>query len=143
MITTSPASIRVDTRYALDLTPITSRASISSLYRVSAHAMSRTPMTANQPSFPASSSGLVAASPKRRTSPDSRGKRERSTWRVDTSAPRSESHTDGGQHHVDREQRHHAEHDGLVDRGAQPLGAAAHRQPAVAADQTGDHAEGQ
>src|ERR1700743_2332703 len=34
MITTSPANMRVDTRYAVDLTPITSSASISSLIRM-------------------------------------------------------------------------------------------------------------
>ena len=34
MITTKPAMIRVDTRYEIDLMPITSRASISSLMRM-------------------------------------------------------------------------------------------------------------
>src|SRR5271155_4859328 len=237
MITTSPASMRVDTRYAVDLTPITSSASISSLIRMApssavapaptvaarampvtmgatrrtlmkaatnpsrvsipmwpndakpwiatsepadivtkpmitavppitaiapvpmptsaisrrfswrggarAHTMSRTPMIANQPILPASSSGRVADSPYLRSVEDARGKRPRNTWTVDISHPRSETHTDGGQHHVDREKRHDAQHHGLVDRGAQTLGTAAHRQPAVAADQSGDEPEGQ
>src|SRR5436853_6253293 len=70
-----------------------------------------------------------------------RGNRERRTWDVDMSAPRSEPNTDRGQHHVDREQRDDAQHQRLVDGGADALGAARHGPTAVAAHQAGDQAE--
>src|SRR6516165_4643656 len=115
--------------------------SISLRYRVTAHAMSRPPITANQPSLPAWSSGRATASRKRRRSSAARGKRARTTWAVVMSVRRSEPHTDGRQHDVDRVQRDHAQHHGLVDGGAQTLGTAAHGQAPVTADQPSDHSK--
>src|SRR6202012_3457083 len=104
---------------------------------------SRTPMTVNQPIRPASSSGLVAASPYLRRFADSCGKRPRITWAVAMSHPRSEAHNDGGQHGVDREERNNHEHHGFVHGRPQTLGATADRQTAIATDQSGDEPEDQ
>src|ERR1700716_4664402 len=70
-----------------------------------------------------------------------RGKRDRRTLIVDTSPPRSESDTDRGQHHVDREQGDDAQDQRLVDGGSDALRAAGDGEAAVAADETGDQAK--
>src|SRR6516225_10526660 len=58
------------------------------------------------------------------------------------STPRPESNSNRGQYHVDCEQRDDSQHQGLVDRRADPLGTSTCGQAAVAANQTGDQAEG-
>src|SRR5690349_15122696 len=72
---------------------------------------------------------------------NARGNRERRTVAVLMSVPCSEPHTDGGEHDVDCEQCDHAQHQGLVHRGTDTLGATGHRQAPVAADESGDQAE--
>src|SRR5258708_885453 len=182
MMTMKPAMIRVDTRYEMDLMPITSSASISSLMRMAPSSAvapaptvaakptpattgaamrtlisaAKNPVNASPPTMPSQPKPCVTtthatcpllpnprAGAETRPVPRSnaRGNRERRTWVVATSAPRSEPDTDRGQHHIDGEQGDHAKHQRLVDRGAHALGAAGNGQAAVTAHQAGDQAE--
>src|SRR4051812_13559739 len=105
--------------------------------------MEPTAVTTNQAMWPTLSRNRAGDLASRSPPAMARGKRDRRTAEVDMSAPRSESNANRGHDDVDREECDHAEHQRLVDRGADTLGAAGDGEPAVAADQTGDHAEDQ
>src|SRR4051812_5804900 len=105
--------------------------------------MEPTAVTTNQATWPTLSRKRPGPVATPLAPPYARGNRLRSTCMVDMSVPRPESDADRGQHHVDREEGHDAQHQRLVDGGADTFGAAGDRQAAVAADQAGDQPEGQ
>src|SRR6476469_5422566 len=105
--------------------------------------MEPTAVTTNQATCPTLSRKRAGAPATRSAWPTPRGNRDRRTAEVDMSAPRAESNADGGHDDVHREQRDDAEHQRLVDGGADALGAAGDGEAAVAADQSGDQTERQ
>src|ERR1700754_4555753 len=103
--------------------------------------MDPTAVTMNPPTWPTLSRNRPGDEASRSPLAAALGNRDRRMAVVDMSAPRSESNADGGHDDVAREQRDDAQHQGLVDRGADTLGAAGDGQAAVTTDQAGDQAE--
>src|ERR1700712_2726995 len=97
----------------------------------------------NQPMWPTLSTKRTGAPASRSARAEPRGKRAFTTEVVDMSAPRSELDANGGEADVHGEQRDDAQHQGLVDRGADALRAAGDGESAVAPDQAGDETEDQ